>query len=228
LFCVSSTLCVTILVITVIEKFLEGGWITLVVTGVVIALAFVIRWHYNQVTAKLNKLYEQIGVAPTVASGPPVEPDPGKPVGAILVASYGGLGLHTFLSMFRSFPNHFKGVIFVSVGVIDSQQFKGEGTMEALKANVEDNLKKYVGFAQGQGIPASYRMAIGTDAVAEAESLCLDIAKEFPQVTFFAGKILFQKERWYQNILHNETAMAIQKRLQWAGKTVVVVPARVT
>jgi hypothetical protein len=70
-------------------------------------------------------------------------------------------------------------------------------------------------------------MAIGTDAVAEGEKLCLDVAKEFPQVTFFAGKILFQKERWYQNLLHNETAMAIQKRLQWAGKTVVVVPARV-
>jgi len=29
-------------------------------------------------------------------------------------------------------------------------------------------------------------------------------------------------------MLHNETAMAIQRRLQWAGKTVVVVPARVT
>jgi amino acid transporter len=228
LFSISGILCVTILTITVIEKFLLGGWITLVVTGLVIGLAFIIRWHYAQVTAKLNKLYEQLGAAPAVPSEPATAPDPTKPVGAILVASYGGLGLHTFLSMFRSFPNHFKGVIFVSVGVIDSQQFKGEGTMEALKANVEENLKKYVGFAQSQGIPASYRMAIGTDAVAEAENLCLDIAKEFPQVTFFAGKILFQKERWFQNILHNETAMAIQKRLQWAGKTVVVVPARVT
>jgi len=100
--------------------------------------------------------------------------------------------------------------------------------MEALKENVEENLKKYVAFAHGQAIPATYRMAIGTDAVAEAEKLCLEIAQAYPQVTFFAGKILFQKERWYQNILHNETAMAIQKRLQWAGKTVVVVPARVT
>jgi len=228
LFSVSSVLCLTILAITVVEKFLLGGWITLVVTGLVIGLAFLIRWHYGTVTGKLNKLYEQLGVAPPVPSAPAAEPDPGKPVGAILVASYGGLGLHTFLSMFRSFPNHFKGAIFVSVGVIDSQQFKGEGTMEALQASVEDNLKKYVAFAQGQGIPATYRMAIGTEAVSEAEKLCLEIAKDFPQATFFAGKILFQKERWYQNILHNETAMAIQKRLQWAGRTVVVVPARVT
>jgi hypothetical protein len=75
---------------------------------------------------------------------------------------------------------------------------------------------------------ATYPLAIGTDAVAEGEKLCLEVAREFPQTTFFAGKILFQKERWYQNLLHNETAMAIQKRLQWAGKTVVVVPARVS
>ena len=228
LFSISSALCLTILAITVFEKFLLGGWITLVVTGLVIGLAFLIRWHYSTVTVKLNKLYDQLAVVPPAPEGAAIAPDPAKPVGAILVASYGGLGLHTFLSLFRSFPNHFKGVVFVSVGVIDSQQFKGEGTMEALKENVEDNLKKYVAFAKSQGIPATYRMSIGTDAVAEAEQLCLEIAKEFPQVTFFAGKILFQKERWYQNILHNETAMAIQKRLQWAGKTVVVVPARVT
>jgi len=228
LFTISSLLCITILIITIKEKFALGGRITLIATGIVILIAFLIRWHYDNVTGKLNKLYEQLGVTPSVPSAPAAEPDRSKPVGAVLVAGYGGLGLHTFLSMFRSFPNHFKGAVFVSVGVIDSQQFKGEGTMEALKESVESNLKKYVAFAQSQGIPATYRMSIGTEAVAEAEKLCLEIAREFPQVTFFAGKILFQKERWYQNLLHNETAMAIQKRLQWAGKTVVVVPARVT
>ena len=129
--------------------------------------------------------------------------------------------------MIRSSKIHFSNLVFVSVGVIDSREFKGEGTVEALQASVQDNLTKYVEFARGQGFPATSRMAIGTDAVAESEKLCLEVAREFPQITFFAGKILFQKEKWYQNLLHNETAMAIQKRLQWAGKTVVVVPARV-
>ena len=54
------------------------------------------------------------------------------------------------------------------------------------------------------------------------------MAREFPQIPFFAGKFLFQKETWFQNLLHNETAMAIQKRLQWGGKTMVVVHARVS
>jgi hypothetical protein len=63
--------------------------------------------------------------------------------------------------------------------------------------------------------------------VDEAERLCLDVAKEFPRITFFEGQLVFGRERWYQRILHNETAYAIQKRLQWAGKTVVILPARV-
>jgi hypothetical protein len=79
----------------------------------------------------------------------------------------------------------------------------------------------------GQGIAATYRMAIGTDVVAELEQLCLDAAKEFPQVTFFAGQLVFQRERWYQPLLHNETAFALQKRLQLPGYTMVILPARV-
>ena len=118
--------------------------------------------------------------------------------------------------------------MFVSVGVIDSKEFKGENMFESLKANVDKNLKKYLEFACGLGIPATYRASSGTDAVEEAEKLCLNVAMEFPHVTFFAGKILFEKEKWYQQTLHNETAFALQKRLQWAGKTVVVVSARVT
>ena len=39
--------------------------------------------------------------------------------------------------------------------------------------------------------------------------------------------MIFQRERWYQRILHNETAFAIQKRLQWAGQTMVIIPARI-
>jgi hypothetical protein len=52
--------------------------------------------------------------------------------------------------------------------------------------------------------------------------------KDFPVVTFFGGKVVFERERWYQRLLHNETALAIQKRLTWAGATMVVLPARVT
>ena len=52
--------------------------------------------------------------------------------------------------------------------------------------------------------------------------------EEFPRTVFFAGKVIFQRERWYQRLLHNETALALQKRLQWDGHTMVIIPARIT
>ena len=76
-------------------------------------------------------------------------------------------------------------------------------------------------------MPATARMAIGTEAVAEAEKLCLEVAREFPHIVFFAGKMIFQRERWYHRLLHNETALAVEKRLRWVGKTMVTLPIRV-
>jgi hypothetical protein len=52
-------------------------------------------------------------------------------------------------------------------------------------------------------------MAIGTEAVSAAERVALAVAREFPQSVFFAGKMIFQREKWYHRLLHNETALAV-------------------
>ena len=70
-------------------------------------------------------------------------------------------------------------------------------------------------------------MALGTDVVETAEQLCREVSREFPWATFFGGRLIFQRDRWYQRLLHNETALAIQQRLQWAGRTMVLMPIRV-
>jgi hypothetical protein len=131
------------------------------------------------------------------------------------------------LNIFRSFPGYFKNLVFVSVGVIDSGEFKGEQEMDALRTRTEESLQKYVDLAARFGMPATSRYALGTEAVAEAETLCLGVRKEFPRVTFFAGQVIFAQEKWYQRLLHNQTAFAIQKRLQWDGMTMVILPVRV-
>jgi amino acid transporter len=228
LFITGFLLCFTVLCITVVEKFPEGGWVTLLVTGGVVLLCMVIKRHYATVFANLKKLYATLEDLPKTHQGPTGPPDPKAATAAIFVASYGGIGIHTVLNVFtRAFPGHYRNAVFVSIGVVDSGAFKGEAELEALKKGTETSLKQYVQLAQQMGIPATYRMAVGTDAVAEAEELGRQIAREFPRVTFFAGYILFQRERWYQRLLHNETAFAIQRRLQWAGMTMVILPARV-
>ena len=221
-------LCATILGITVFEKFREGGWVTLVATALVVAVCFWVRGHYQAAARSVARLYRDLHDLPeTPKPGVPAEPDRAQPVAAVLVGSYGGVGIHTVLNIFRAFPGHFRGLCFLSVGVVDSGEFKGEHAVEDLGRKTEEMLERYVRLAQGMGIPACARYAVGTDAVEEAEQLCLAAARDFPRITFFAGKMIFQRERWYDRLLHNETALAIQKRLQWAGKTVVTLPVRV-
>jgi len=227
LFVTGFCLCATILVITVAEKFREGGWLTLVATGGAVVLCFLIRKHYRTVSAKLAELYAQLEKAPRSAQEPAGEPDPGQPTAGLLVGGYSGVGIHSFLNAFRMFPGYFKNVVFLSVGVIDSGGFKGENSIEALRQSTEGSLKRYTDFARGMGVPATYRMAIGTDAVDEAERLCRAVAAEFPRITFFGGKLVFRQESWYQRLLHNETAFAIQRRLQWMGMPMVILPARI-
>ncbi|HTI30408.1 MAG TPA: APC family permease, partial [Methylomirabilota bacterium] len=230
LFGAAFLLCATILVITVFEKFAQGGWVTMVVTAVVIATCFVVRRHYRAARATVDALYRELGELPEASGAPPPPPlplDRSRPTAAILVNTFGGVGIHTVLNVFRSFPGHFGNVIFLSVGVIDSGEFKGSDAIADLSERTSEMLGRYQALATRLGIPAATRMALGTEVVTEAERLCLEVAREFPRVTFFAGKLIFARETLWHRLLHNETPLAIQERLQWAGRTMVTVPIRV-
>ncbi len=153
LFGFGLVLCLVILVVTVVEKFSEGGWITLTVTGALVALCFLIHAHYQAVNAKVAKLFGELAGLPH--SGKPVAAlDPAQPTAVVLVAGFGGLGIHTVLNVFRVFPGHFKNLVFVSVGVMDSGGFKGDDTVDALKERTEEALRKYVELAARLGVPA--------------------------------------------------------------------------
>jgi hypothetical protein len=228
LFVVGFVLCATILVITVVEKFREGGWLTLLVTAAVVGLCFLIHRHYASVRVRLAVLYDDLRCADDgrLAARPILNPR--LPTAAILVPSYGAVGIHTVLNVFRAFPHHFRNVVFISVGVIDSGGFKGAGCVEELEHETEAMLKKYESLATSLDVPSTHRFAVATESVAAAEELCVRTLAEFPQVTFFGGKVVFAKERWFQRFLHNETAAAIQRRLYWLGATMVILPAKVS
>ena len=220
-------LCISILIVNVYEKFGEGGWVTLAVTAALIALCFQIRRHYARVRSKLRNLDEILGALPSVESITPPRLRPNEPTAVLLVGGYTGLGVHALLTIQRVFPNQFKNFIFASVGVIDSATFKGVEEVEVVRRQTEESLKEYVETAHRLGLAADYRMAVGTETVAEAETLCLEIAREFPRSVFFAGKLVFEEEKWFQRLLHNETAYQLQRRLQFAGLNAMVLPVRV-
>jgi hypothetical protein len=227
LFLLGAVMCVAILVVTVWEKFGEGGYLTLIVTSGCVALCFVTRYYYDGVFERVRKLDRQLADLPSIYEPNTSEPDPELPTAGILVGGYGGLGIHTMFNSIRFAPGHFKNFVFLSVGVVDSGNFKGAEAMEDLKKHTEHTLAQYVDLANRMGMPATSFMAIGTDAVDELEHLCLQISKRFPKTIFFAGQLLFHRDTWFQRLFHNQTAYSLQRRLQWDGVPMVILPTRV-
>lgn len=228
LFLVGGTMCVFILCVTISEKFAEGGWVTLLVTTVCVAICFWIRRYYRGVVGRLQRLDETLNlVLPAKSAHELPDLDPHLPTAAILVGGYSGLGVHTLLNAIRFAPNHFRNMIFLSVAVVDSGNFKGADAVEDLQRHTEQTLAKYVDLAHSLGMPSTSYMALGTDPAEELEHLCKEIAKKYPKVIVFAGQLVFQRDTWYQRLLHNQTAYALQRRLQWDGLPMVILPTRV-
>jgi hypothetical protein len=222
-------LCLTILFVTTYEKFAEGGWLTLVVTVSFIVLCLLIQQHYGRVRAEIKKMDEILTTLPAEPKPAAIKSiDPAQPVAVVLVSGYGGLGIHSLLGVQRLFSASFKGVIFISVGVVDAGHFKGQAEVAELKESTEANLKRYVAFAQSLGLAADFRYRMGTDVLEQAEQLCGEITRDYPRAVFFLGKLIFAKERLFYRLLHNDTAFAIQRRLQFAGLQAVILPIRIT
>ena len=228
LFAAGSLLCLTILAITVAEKFFRGGWLTLAVTGGCVALCLAISAYYRRVSESLRLLDTQLGSLEIQQAEPNQNPpDPDAPTALILVGGYGGLGLHTMLNSLRFAPVDFKNMLFASVGVVDSGNFKGTDSLAELREHTARSLARYVDTAQRMGFASAPLMSVGADVVDELEALCLQAAEKFPRLTIFAGQLVFQRDTWYQRLLHNFTAFALQRRLQWQGLSMVILPTRV-
>ncbi|HVP14246.1 MAG TPA: APC family permease [Terriglobales bacterium] len=217
----------TILAVTSVVKFREGGWVTLTATGALIGFCFLVRSHYRNVRRMLRSLDETLANVPLGGHGPPGELAVDGPTAIVLVESWGGLGIHTVLSILRMFPRHYRNFVFCSVGLLDSGQFKGARSVEALEAKVRSDLEKYVEMAQSAGAYAEYRYTLGTDLISELEAMCVDLVKEFRRCVVFAGQLVFERESLFTRSLHHETAFSIQRRLQFRGIQLVILPIRV-
>jgi hypothetical protein len=225
---VGFLLTATILVFTVVIKFPEGGWITLLITGTFILLAFLIKRHYRLVQEKLKRLDDLLTMLPPLTVTAQQEPVLRKsaPTAAIMVSGYNGLGMHVFFSVIRSFPGMFRNFIFLSAGVMDTSRFKGAEEVVNLRKDLEEQMSNYVEFAKGHGYYAEARVEVGTDVIKVIDYLARDVAKDFTNIMFFAGQLVFKEERLSDRLLHNQTAFLAQKRLVFDGLPMIVLPIR--
>lgn len=223
-----------ILVFVVVFKFHEGGWATLLVTGGLIAFAWWVRRHYHQthvLLRRLDSLVRAAGINPDEGSKnappPQIVCDPKGKTAVMLVNGFNGLGLHTLLNIQRLFTGVYKNFIFVHIGVVDAGNFKGEEDMEALKAHVESETKKYVEFMNRYGSYAEAFTSIGTDVVQETAELAPAILKKFPQSIFFGGQFVFPEDTLVTRFLHNNIVFSLQRRFYNQGIPFVILPVRV-
>ncbi|MGZ3269220.1 MAG: APC family permease, partial [Croceibacterium sp.] len=219
-----------ILMLTVTLKFDEGGWVTIVITGALIAVCYMVRHHYRYIAHAIEQL--EADILPELFAAkesPPEKYDPTAPTAVLLVNGFNGLGLATLLTLRRLFRDQYRNVIFVGVGEVESSRMKGPEEVTQLEQQVADDLSEYCRFGTDLGLHSELRVSIGPDVVVELRKLCLDIAHEFPQAVFFAGKLIFEAELegFISRFLHNHTALELQNWLQVHGLSLVILPVRV-
>lgn len=217
----------TILIITSVLKFTEGGWMTILITSALVVFCFWVRGHYNETSRALKHLDQILGDLP-MTQAPAVPPrTPNKPCALLMVNGYNGIGIHSFLAIHRLFPGHFKNFVFLSVGVIDSDRFKGQSELHNLENSIERDLDKYVHLANSMGLYAESKMNLDTDVIDGLVKVCQQAGEHWPKKVFFTGQLAFQGETFWTRILHNRTTFALQQRLIFDGLQVMILPIRV-
>ena len=218
----------SILLVLVVEKFTTGGWVTIVITGLVIALCLAIRWHYDETREQLRKIDGILAapaVVPEVASPPAL--DPLAPTAVFFVGKNRGVGMHALLWVQRLFPGHFRNFVFLSIGEVDAQSYGGKGALRTLQYTIENSLRYYVNFCHNHGLAAASYIGFGTDPVDELCTLADTVMEKYPNSVCFASKLIFVHDNLFTRWLHNETALSMQQRLHWKGMQMVILPMRV-
>ena len=226
----ASGLAVTLLILVATSciKFLDGGWVTLLVTAILFAFCRWVRGHYDRTTRALARLDEILMALPLPAPSPEVKKSSQKPTAVLLVTGYNGMGIHSFLAIHRLFPGHFKNFVFLSVGVIDADRFRGEAELQTLESGVRATLDKYVDLSNKMGLYAEGNMALDTDVIDGLEKLCQKASEEWPKTVFFTGQLAFEEgDHFWNRFLHNQTTFSLQRKLIFSGLQCVILPIRV-
>ena len=221
-----------ILTLTVTLKFDEGGWVTVAITGGVVALCYSVRRHYRLVTKAVEQLEANLlpEMFAAAAVKKPAKRDPNAPTAVLLVNGFNGLGLATLMKIPRLFKGQFHNVIFVSVGEVDASLLKGQEEVIQLEQQITEDMLEYCELATDLGFHAEIKTGLGADVVMELRRLCLEVASLFPHAVFFAGQLVFNEEvdGFFSRFLHNHTALDLLRWLQLQGLSLVILPVRVS
>ena len=215
--------CGGILITSTTEKFLEGGWVPFIITGLVIGIGFAIRRHYSTVAKSVSRA-EALYAAPAGHVQTIVKLAPDRPTAAFIIGRNRCGLIHAARTVLRTWPGFYRNFLVVSAQPVDVRSYGGDEVLARLKADRLKDMKSYKDLARHNGIASKYYLGFGVDGVEEMVKLWRQARAEFPNIVFFASKLVFANETWFTRILHNQIVSAMQLRLQMEGMQMVILP----
>ena len=229
---IGFVVCFFILIITVVEKFEEGGWLTLLITSCVIVFCLLVRHHYKQVGSKLSEAdkifashFDKKDFDETTLV--PIDNKNAK-TAVFFVTKHYGAGLHALLWVRRLFPDVFTNYIFLTSGEIDSEAMANDAIFKKdYRKDLHRIIEHYRYFCTKHKLASDGLFSYGINETEELIKLTDYIQQDYPDCIFFASKLVFVDENWWSRLLHNNTLNILQRELHLQGKQMVILPMKI-
>ena len=222
--------CFSILMVTIFEKFYEGGWITILITSVFILIGWSIKKIYERfrhnlalTESQFDDFHEQCQSPSSILE----TIDKKAPTAAIIVDQTFGSGMNCLLQIKKLFPGIFKNFIFVTVGEVDSNTLREERKWRDMRRKTKSVLSKYKNYCNANGRFAKAYIGYDTDIVEKLSQLTDRVAKDYENVIFFGTKFIFDNENIFTQILFNHVPYIMQRRLHVKGLNMVILPMKI-
>ena len=222
--------CFSILMVTIFEKFYEGGWITILITSVFVLVGWSIKRIYEKfrhnlalTESQFDDFHEQCQSPSSILE----TIDKKAPTAAIIVDQTFGSGMNCLLQIKKLFPGIFKNFIFVTVGEVDSNTLREERKWRDMRRKTKSVLSKYKNYCNANGRFAKAYIGYDTDIVEKLSQLTDRVAKDYENVIFFGTKFIFDNENIFTQILFNHVPYIMQRRLHVKGLNMVILPMKI-
>ena len=204
----------------------SGSAMAIMLLVLLSVLGVYIRTNYRQTKSAIRALDQVFASQPFGPNLSDVTSQPEAPTAVFIVGTSRGSGLHALLWVQRMFPGHFKNFIFVNARTTAIVADAGAETLTQMRVEANATLQFFVEFCRSHELASAAYLGFGSDAVEEVSKLCQEVSKDYPQSIFFASKLIFDQDNWFIRLLHNQAALAIQRRLHNNGLQMLILPMK--
>lgn len=213
-----------ILIVTLMSKFWEGGFITLILTALLILFCMMVRRHYARVGRILRDLNRTMAPPVSSTTEGKITLQPQYKTAVILLNNDKALAMHCLNWIQKHFAGQFVNYVFICVGQVDVKSFKGQRALKQMTKDVNERLSYFIDYCHYKGLPATSYSAYGSDVVEKIFELCQVVGKDFPDHLYFGCHLSFKKDTWFKRLLHNGVTYVLQRKLNANGDEMLLLP----